>query len=88
MADIFNQDVYIPESFESSCLGAAILGLYSLGEVDSLNVVSQMVGATFHHTPNSENVAIYEDLTPIYIRVSRLLQQEYESIASFQKKWV
>jgi gluconokinase len=88
MADIFNQDVYIPESFESSCLGAAILGLYSLGEVDSLNVVSEMVGATFHHTPNSENVAIYEDLIPIYICVSRQLQQEYESIAAFQKKWV
>jgi len=47
-----------------------------------------MVGATFHHTPNSENVSIYEDLTPIYIRVSRLLQNEYESIAAFQKKWV
>jgi gluconokinase len=88
MADIFNQDVYIPESFESSCLGAAILGLYSLGEVDSLNVVSEMVGATFHHKPNSEHVAIYEDLTPIYISVSRQLQQEYESIAAFQKKWV
>ena len=44
MADIFHQDVYVPESFESSCLGAAILGLYSLGEVDTLHVVSEMVG--------------------------------------------
>ena len=43
MADIFNQEVNIPESFESSCLGAAILGLYSLGEVKSLNVVAEMV---------------------------------------------
>ena len=88
MADIFNQDVIIPESFESSCLGAAILGLYSLGEVDSLNVVSEMVGGTYHHTPDSEHVSIYEDLTPIYIRLSRILQEEYESIAAFQKKWV
>ncbi|MDR6997850.1 gluconokinase [Neobacillus niacini] len=88
MADIFNQDVSIPESFESSCLGAAILGLYSMGEIDSLNAVSDMVGATYHHTPNSENVSIYEDLTPIYIRLSRILQEEYESIAAFQKKWV
>jgi gluconokinase len=88
MADIFNQDVYIPESFESSCLGAAILGLYSMGEIDSLNVVSNMVGATNHHIPNCENVSIYEELTPIYIRVSRILKEEYESIAAFQKKWV
>ncbi|XJZ26616.1 gluconokinase [Bacillota bacterium Lsc_1132] len=88
MADIFNHEVIIPESFESSCLGAAILGLYSMGEVDSLNVVSEMVGATHHHIPIDENVAIYEDLLPIYIRVSRILQDEYESIAAFQKKWV
>ncbi|MBP0725268.1 gluconokinase [Bacillus sp. RG28] len=88
MADIFNHEVCIPESFESSCLGAAILGLYSLGEIDDLNVVSEMVGATFKHTPNSENVAIYEDLTPIFIRLSRILGEEYKSIADFQKKWV
>lgn len=30
LADIFEQDVTIPESFESSCLGAAVLGMYSL----------------------------------------------------------
>lgn len=88
MADIFNHEVIIPESFESSCLGAAILGLYSLGEVDSLNVVTEMVGATHRHVPIDENVAIYVDLIPIYIRLSRILQDEYESIAAFQKKWV
>lgn len=88
MADIFNHEVIIPESFESSCLGAAILGLYSLGEVDSLNVVSEMVGATHRHVPIDENVAIYRDLIPIYIRLSRILQDEYESISAFQKKWV
>ena len=88
MADIFNHEVIIPESFESSCLGAAILGLYSLGEVDSLNVVSEMIGATHQHTPIEENVVIYEDLIPIFIRLSRLLQDEYGNIAAFQKKWV
>lgn len=85
MADIFHQDVYVPESFESSCLGAAILGLYSLGEVDTLHVVSEMVGANFHHEPNIESVEKYKDLTPIYIRLSRHLEEEYESIAAYQK---
>src|SRR4029453_3175858 len=43
MADIFDQELHVPESIESSCLGAVILGLYSLGEVDSLDVVADMV---------------------------------------------
>lgn len=86
MADIFNQEVSIPESFESSCLGAAILGLYSLGEVSSLSVVRDMVGATHHHKPITENVELYKELTAIFIRLARLLKEEHESITAFQKK--
>jgi gluconokinase len=88
MADIFDQEVHVPESHESSCLGAAILGLYSLGEINTLHAVSQMVGASYYHKPNPASVEIYKELTPIYIRLSRLLGEEYESIAAFQKKWV
>jgi gluconokinase len=88
MADIFAHDVYVPESVESSCLGAAILGLYSMGEIDSLHVVSEMVGATYHHEPIKENVKIYHELMPIYVRLSRLLKDEYEQIAAFQKKMI
>ncbi|MFC0273139.1 gluconokinase [Metabacillus herbersteinensis] len=88
MADIFDQEVYVPESFESSCLGAAILGLYSIGEIESLNVVSEMVGANINHKPNKENVLVYKELIPIFIRISRLLKDEYENIAAFQKKMI
>lgn len=88
MADIFNQELSVPESFESSCLGAAILGLYSLGMVDSLEVVSEMVGESHYHRPIEENVQIYEELAPIYIHVSRSLNEDYQRIAAFQKKWV
>jgi gluconokinase len=88
MADIFNQELYVPESFESSCLGAAILGLYSLGLVDSLNVVSEMVGASHYHKPIQKNVEVYQELAPIYIHVSRSLNEDYQRIAAFQKKMV
>lgn len=86
VADIFGQEVSVPESFESSCLGAAILGLYALKEVDSLHVVSKMVGATHQHQPIKEHVDIYRELTPIYLRISRKLDDEYNSIAEFQRK--
>lgn len=87
VADIFNVDVFVPESFESSCLGAAMLGLYSLGEIKELKVSSGMIGSTHHHQPNPNNVAIYADLAPIFIRLSGLLKAEYQEIAAFQKKW-
>jgi gluconokinase len=88
MADIFNQEVVVPESFESSCLGAVVLGMYALGEIEDFSIMSELVGSTHAHQPIEENVAIYEDLIPIYIRLSRLLSEEYGAISSFQQKWV
>ena len=36
LADIFARNVSIPKSYESSCLGAAILGFYALEEINDL----------------------------------------------------
>ena len=44
MSDIFESEVVVPESYESSCLGACILGLYATGKIDSFEVVSEMIG--------------------------------------------
>ncbi|MGR6546391.1 gluconokinase [Paenibacillus tundrae] len=86
MADIFDQDVIIPESIESSCLGAAVLGLYALGRIDSLSVVSNMIGSTHRHKPDQEHVRVYRELLPIFIRISRKFEEEYADIAAFQNK--
>ncbi|MDM5201389.1 gluconokinase [Fictibacillus enclensis] len=86
MADIFNQDVTIPESFESSCLGAVILGLYALDEIEDFSIVSDMVGSTHQHTPNSENVETYQELMSIFLSVSRSLEEDYHNIAEYQRK--
>jgi len=76
----------VPESFESSCLGAAVLGLYALGRVDSLNVIADMVGATHRHVPIAGNVAIYSRLLPIYLSIPTKLEAEYQAIAAFQRE--
>ena len=88
MADIFNQPVTVPESYESSCLGAVVLGLYATGRISDFSIVSEWVGGTHHHEPIEENVQIYNDLTPIFIRLSRLLHEEYSAIVDFQNKWL
>lgn len=86
LADIFEQDVTIPESFESSCLGAAVLGMYSLGVIDDLSAVKDMIGVTDVHHPNTSNYEVYRELLPIWIRLSEILEPEYKEIAEFQKK--
>jgi gluconokinase len=85
MADIFEREVEVPQSVESSCLGAAVLGLYALGKVSSLAVIADMVGSTNRHVPIAANVAIYERLRPIFMALPQKLAQEYKLLAAFQR---
>ena len=88
LADIFNQEVDVPESFESSCLGAVVLGRYALGEIEDLSIVADYVGTTHVHKPIEENVERYKELLPIYINIYRKLENEYQSISAYQTKWI
>ena len=84
MADVFEQEVTVPQQYESSCLGAAVLGLYALQAISSLNVVAEMIGETYRHQPIPANVATYRKILPIYTRLVQRFQGEYESIAQLQ----
>ncbi|MFB5762265.1 gluconokinase [Paenibacillus medicaginis] len=86
MADIFDQEVIIPESLESSCLGAVILGLYAQKRIDSLDAVGSMIGTTHRHVPEKKHVDVYRELLPIYIRISRKFEEEFRILADFQNK--
>ncbi|EAX97471.1 sugar kinase, putative [Trichomonas vaginalis G3] len=88
MSDIFNQPVTVPDSIESSCLGAIVLGMYALGEIKDFSIVEKWVGTTHSLLPKEENVKIYKELTPIYIKVSESLKESYKMIANFQKEHV
>ncbi|MGO4791586.1 gluconokinase [Paenibacillus sp. 2KB_20] len=87
MADIFDQQVIVPESYESSCLGAVVLGLYATGRADSLDIVETMVGGTHEHQPVKESSDVYKALLPIFIRISRKLEEDYEAISQFQRRF-
>ncbi|MBS4223792.1 gluconokinase [Lederbergia citrea] len=85
MSDIFESEVVVPESYESSCLGACILGLYATGKIDSFDIVSDMIGNTYRHAPKEEAVKEYRQLLPIFINLSRVLENEYTQIATYQR---
>ncbi|MFG6147892.1 gluconokinase [Halobacillus sp. B23F22_1] len=88
MTDIFDKPVVVPESYESSCLGAIVLGMYATGEIEDFSIVSDMIGNTHTHDPVPETSAVYRELLPIYIRLSRLFEEEYGAIAEYQRKHI
>ncbi len=84
LADVFDREVVVPESIESSCFGAAMLGLFALGEMASLDEVASLVGATYRHTPDAAAAAVYARLSPIFAAIPKQLEAQYRAITAFQ----
>ncbi len=86
MADIFDTNLSVPESYESSCLGACVLGMKALGEIEDFSIIEEMVGTTNEHKPNEDNVKVYQQLISIFINLSRSLEDRYTEISAFQRE--
>lgn len=88
MADTIGTTVTVPDSIESSGLGAAQLGLLALGEIRDFSSIGDWVRTTARHEPNMANNAVYRELTAIYSSVYHQLKDQFDAIAAFQKKHV
>ncbi|QPC47153.1 gluconokinase [Mangrovibacillus cuniculi] len=84
MSDIFQRPLTVPQSVESSCLGAVVVGLYALGEIAALEEVSSLMEESFEHIPVEEASNKYRELVSIFIRLSKLLEEEYKALSEFQ----
>lgn len=86
IADVFNLEVHISQTAEGACLGAAFLGQYAIGDVEHLSDIKNYVTSGTINKPNGEHVEVYQELLPIYNRVSGLMAGEYDAITQFQQK--
>jgi gluconokinase len=82
LADVFDRTVTFPESYQGSSFGAAVLGLYALGRIDSLDHVSGMIGKAHHHEPIADNVARYQAILPVYQKLLEGFVPLYGSVSS------
>ena len=86
LADIFNKEVIIPASYESSCLGAAILGLYALEKISDITEFKFHRNFDTRRFPTADNVAKYQQILPIYFRLIESFKREYKAIAKLQQE--
>jgi gluconokinase len=85
MADIFDREVAVGSSAESSCLGAALIGLYAIGAIPSLNAGVEMIGPTESCLPDAANAVKYRQLAAIFARLPVLLHDAYREISEYQR---
>ncbi|WP_456276181.1 gluconokinase [Bacillus sp. AK128] len=76
-ADVFNQEVQVPISHQSSAWGAAWMALYGIGEVDSLAEIKSFIPMQKHFTPNPHNHKIYKEMFNQYEELSKTINKFY-----------
>ena len=71
LADIFNKEVHLTDTHEGSALGAAMLGMYALGLITSLEEAAVMVRVNQTFTPDPklhirymQNFSLFNELYP------------------------
>ncbi|MNY59087.1 hypothetical protein D3C86_1954960 [compost metagenome] len=86
MTDMLGTAVTVPDSIESSGIGAALLGLLAMGEIDDLSHAHKWIGVGKAHEVNENDYRVYQQLTSIYTSVYHQLKDQFDAITSFQNQ--
>lgn len=86
LCDVLGREVLVPESHEASALGAAVIALKAVGEIDNLGVIKDWIHIRHRHQPTLQNTETYLHMFYIYERIYQKLTDEFDIIAEFQRK--
>ncbi|WNR46522.1 gluconokinase [Paenibacillus roseipurpureus] len=84
MTDMLGTAVTVPDSIESSGIGAALLGLLAMGEIEDLSHAHQWIQVGKAHEVNQNDYRVYQQLTSIYTSVYHQLKDQFDAITAFQ----
>ncbi|MGV0028672.1 gluconokinase [Phormidesmis priestleyi] len=85
MADLFGNEVLVPEVYEGSGFGAAVLAMVAVGAISDISDVQKLIHIRDRYSPNSSSTQRYHQLFEIYQRVYTNTVNEMDQIADFQR---
>jgi gluconokinase len=86
MADVTGIPVHVPDSVESSGIGAALLGLFAMGVIKDFNEAHNWIRIQATHQPDPAKTKVYAQLTSIYSNVYDHLKDDFDAISAFQQE--
>jgi gluconokinase len=85
MADVLGKPLLFTESSEASALGAVILGWQSLAPENSLVDIVQKISITAKIEPETENIAVYQQIYPLFVSTQQQLAASYHQLSKLKK---
>lgn len=86
LADVFNLPIVALKNDQSGTLAAMFLARLALGMNHKLEEINNFIKEDKVYFPNEKDVAIYQELIPLYRQVEQEISHSYQEIAAFQMK--
>ena len=86
LADVFETKVTVSAGLEASCLGAALLGLVAVGELEGIAGVPEMIPVRSTNEPDPEPQPTYRAALRLYLDIYDSLRPLYERVVELQHK--
>ncbi len=85
MADAFRRPVVVAANVEGTALGAAILGMKAVGQIDSLERSEDMVGEVARYDPDPHESATYDSLFELFQDLYGALEGHFETLSRLEE---
>jgi len=86
LTDVIGAPLAVPDTIESSALGAAALGFYATGQLPSLDIAKDWVRTDYLHQPDPTHNQTYDELFALYQELYPRLVEPFARISEFQSK--
>lgn len=87
LANVFNLPVIVMKDNQGGTLAAMFLARLALGMNHYLEEIEKFVKEDKVYFPDKKEAAIYQEIIPLYREIEHEIEQSYDKIAAFQKKY-
>ncbi|KAA8998381.1 gluconokinase [Paenibacillus spiritus] len=84
LADISGVRIDVPDTYEASARGAAILAMLGMGAITSLDELGGELPILRSHLPDERRRAVYERVKPVFRRLYDRLEPVFPELAALQ----
>lgn len=86
LSDVLGMPVGFAQGAQGSALGAALLGLYALGLVDSIDRAGEIVTVADRVEPDSDACGLYAELRPLFAELYDDLSPAFRALARVERR--
>ncbi len=86
LADVSGTRVIVPDTYEASAFGAAVIAMVAMGTLPNIDAVTDKINMLRTHEPNRLHTEQYQEMYQLYKAIYASLEPSFTVMAEYQRK--